>query len=377
MLPKKILEEIEKVCQEFNLNEDQRKKLIEEVKKEYMKCRFEPGESIGILTAQTIAEPATQLTMRTYHVAGSLGIKVTLGLPRLIEIFDAKKKIETPMMTIYLKKEWNSKEKAEEFANKIIERKIYDLSKKVSLDLFNYSINIELKDKRKSEKVSRIIEEKIKNVKVKIKDEEIIVELKNREGIGVIELQKLKDDILNIVVEGIEGITAAVVRNEGNNWIIQTLGSNLEKILTHEEVDETRTYSNDIYEVYKLFGIEAARNLIIKEAYKTMQEQGLDVNMRYLYIVADVMTWSGEIMSIGRYGVAGAKHSVLARAAFEETIKHLARAAIKGEVDELKGMFENVMIGKVVPTGTGMFELIVRGRKYESSGEDKRSDEGE
>ena len=144
-----------------------------------------------------------------------------------------------------------------------------------------------------------------------------------------------------------------------------------------EEVDETKTYSNDIYEVYRLFGIEAARSLIIKEAYKTMQEQGLDVNMRYLYIVADVMTWSGEIMSIGRYGVAGAKHSVLARAAFEETIKHLARAAIKGEIDDLKGMFENVMIGRVVPTGTGMFELVVRGNKHESDGEDKGSNEGE
>lgn len=377
MLPKKILDEVEKVCKELNLNEEQRKMLLEEVKKEYMKCRFEPGESIGILTAQTISEPATQLTMRTYHIAGSLGIKVTLGLPRLIEIFDAKKKIETPMMTIYLKKEWNTKEKAEEFANKIIEKKVYDLSKNVSIDLFNYSILIEVKDKRKMEKIARLIEEKIKSVKVKIKEENIIVELKDKENINITDLQKIKDDILNIVVEGIEGVTAAVVRNDGNNWLIQTLGSNLEKVLHMEEVDETKTYSNDIYEVYRLFGIEAARSLIIKEAYKTMQEQGLDVNMRYLYIVADVMTWSGEIMSIGRYGVAGAKHSVLARAAFEETIKHLARAAIKGEVDELRGMFENVMIGRVVPTGTGMFELVVRGSKHESSGENKGSDEGE
>lgn len=377
MLPKKILDEIEKVSRELNLDEKQKKKLKEEVEREYMKCRFEAGESIGILTAQTIAEPATQLTMRTYHVAGSLGIKVTLGLPRLIEIFDAKKKIESPMMMIYLKKEWNTKEKAEEFANKIIEKKIYDLAKNVSMDLFNHTIQLELKDKRKNEKVAKIIEEKIKNVKAKIKEEYIVVEPKSKEEINIAELQKLKDEVLNIVVEGIEGVVAAVVRYEDNNWIIQTLGTNLEKVLGMEEVDETKTYSNDIYEVYKLFGIEAARNLITKEAYKTMQEQGLDVNMRYLYIVADVMTWSGEIMSIGRYGVAGAKHSVLARAAFEETIKHLARAAIKGEIDELKGMFENVMIGKVAPTGTGMFELIVRGRRHESSGEDKGSNEEE
>jgi len=372
MLPKKILDEIENVAKELKLNEEQKKKLVEEVTREYLKGRFEPGESVGILSAHSISEPATQLTMRAYHVAGALGIKVTLGLPRLIEIFDAKKKIETPMMTIYLKKEYNTKEKAEEFADNIIEKRIYDLSKNVSLDLLNRVIRIELKDKRKNEKVVKIIEETTKNLKVKIKEGEIIVEIKEEE-IETTDLQKIKDDVLNIVVEGIEGVTAAIVRSEGNYWTIQTLGSNLEKVLTMEEVDETKTYSNNIYEVYRIFGIEAARNLIIKEAYKTMQEQGLDVNIRYLCILADVMTWSGEIMSIGRYGVAGAKHSVLARAAFEETIKHLARAAIKGEVDEFKGMFENVMIGQVAPTGTGMFDLMVERDKNGSKGKNKRS----
>ncbi|MEM4500449.1 MAG: DNA-directed RNA polymerase subunit A'' [Candidatus Woesearchaeota archaeon] len=376
MLPKKIMEEIEKVSKEENLNEKQKEILIKAVEEEYMKGRFEPGESIGILTAQSISEPATQLTMRTYHIAGSLGLKVTLGLPRLIEIFDAKKKIETPMMIIYLKREYNTKEKAEEFANQIIEKRVYDLAKNVSLDLFNYSIQIELKDKRKMERIANIIEGKVKNAKVKTKEGDIIVEMKNRENIEITELQKLKDEVLNIVVEGIEGITAAIVRNEENRWIIQTLGSNLERVLTMEEVDETKTYSNDIYEVYKIFGIEAARNLIIREAYKTMQEQGLDVNIRYLYILADTMTWSGEIMSIGRYGVAGAKHSVLSRAAFEETIKHLVRAAIKGEVDEFKGMFENVMIGQVAPTGTGMFDLLVKrdenGNKRKNKGSSER-----
>ncbi|MCX8190921.1 MAG: DNA-directed RNA polymerase subunit A'' [Candidatus Aenigmarchaeota archaeon] len=360
----------------MKLNEKQKEMLVKAVEEEYNKSRFEPGESIGILAAQSISEPATQLTMRTYHVAGSLGIKVTLGLPRLIEIFDAKKKIETPMMIIYLKKEYNTKEKAEEFANKIIERRVYDLTKNISLDLFNFSIQIEPRDKRKTEKIAGVIEEKIGGVKVKVKEGNILVEMKKKEEVQVTELQKLKDDILNLVVEGIEGVTAAIVRSEENRWLIQTLGSNLEKVLMMEEVDETRTYSNDIYEVYEIFGIEAVRNLIVREAYKTMQEQGLDVNIRYLYLLADIMTWSGEIMSIGRYGVAGAKHSVLSRAAFEETIKHLARAAIRGEVDEFKGMFENVMIGQVAPTGTGMFELVVKREKDERERKDKRGSEG-
>ena len=375
MLPKKLIEEIENVSQELKLDEEKKKKLIEEVKRVYLNSRFEPGEAIGILAAQSISEPATQLTMRTYHLAGAAGIKVTFGLPRLIEIFDAKKNLETPMMTIYLKKEYNTKENAEELAFKIVERRVIDLAKFISIDMVENSIIIELDDKRKLEKVERVIKDFVsKKANVKIRENLIVVNPK--EEVDFIALQKIKEDIGNIVVEGIPGITAAIIRKDGDNWIIQTVGSNLREVLKLEEVNECKTVSNDIYEVYEVFGIEAARNVIIKEAYKTMQEQGLDVDIRYLLLLADVMTWSGEISSIGRYGVAGAKASVLSRAAFEETIKHLIRASIRNEVDEFKGLFENVMVGQPAPVGTGMFELIVRGEEDERRGDDQESDKG-
>jgi DNA-directed RNA polymerase subunit A" len=377
MLPKKIMDEIEKVSKDLNLDENKKQKLIEEVTKVYLNMRFEPGEAIGILTAQSISEPATQLTMRTYHLAGAAGIKVTLGLPRLVEIFDAKKSIETPMMTIYLNKEYNTKEEAEKLAFKIVEKRVFDLAKYISIDIGENSIVIELDDSRKLEKVEKIIKEHMaKRADVKVKENLIVVKPKGEE-IEFSELQKIKDEISNIVVEGIEGITAAIIRNEGENWIVQTIGSNLKEVLKLEEVNENKTISNNIYEVYEVFGIEAARNVIIREAYKTMQEQGLDVDIRYLLLLADVMTWSGEISSIGRYGVAGAKASVLSRAAFEETIKHLIRASIRNEVDEFKGLFENVMVGQPAPVGTGMFELIVRGEEDEHRGNDKESDKGE
>jgi DNA-directed RNA polymerase subunit A" len=377
MLPKKIMDEIEKVSKEMNLDENKKQKLIEEVTKAYLNMRFEPGEAIGILTAQSISEPATQLTMRTYHLAGAAGIKVTLGLPRLVEIFDAKKSIETPMMTIYLNKEYNTKEDAEKLAFKIVEKRVFDLAKYISIDIGENSIVIELDDNRKLEKVEKIIKEHMaKRADVKVKENLIVVKPKG-EKIEFSELQKIKDEISNIVVEGIEGVTAAIIRNEGENWIVQTIGSNLKEVLKLEEVNENKTISNNIYEVYEVFGIEAARNVIIREAYKTMQEQGLDVDIRYLLLLADVMTWSGEISSIGRYGVAGAKASVLSRAAFEETIKHLIRASIRNEVDEFKGLFENVMVGQPAPVGTGMFELIVRGEEDEHRRNDKESDKGE
>jgi len=377
MLPKKIMEEIEKVSKEFNLDEEKKRKLMEEVEKAYLNSRFEPGESIGILAAQSISEPATQLTMRTYHLAGVAGIKVTFGLPRLIEIFDAKRNIETPMMTIYLKKEYNTKEDAERLAYRIVEKRVIDISKYISIDIGENMIRIELEDKRKLEKIEKIIKEVLsKRASVRIKEDSIVIEPESEE-IQFSDLQKLKDEISNIVVDGVAGVTAAIIRKEGENWIVQTIGSNLREILKFDEVDERRTISNDIYEVYEIFGIEAARNVIIKEAYKTMQEQGLDVNIRYLLLLADVMTWNGEINSIGRYGVAGAKASVLSRAAFEETIKHLIRASIKNEIDEFKGLFENVMVGQPAPVGTGMFELIVRSDENEYRRNDKESDKGE
>jgi DNA-directed RNA polymerase subunit A" len=376
MLPKKIMEEVEKTAKELKLSEAERKRLIEEVEKVYLNSRFEPGEAIGILTAQSISEPATQLTMRTYHLAGAVGIKVTFGLPRLIEIFDAKRNIETPMMTIYLNKEYNTKEWAEKLAHKIVEKRVLDLAKYISIDLGEGSINVQLEDKRKIEKVEKVIRESLsKKADVKVKGDYIVIRPKSKEVL-LPELQKMKEEISNTIVEGIKGITAAIIRKEGDNWIVQTVGSNLREVLKLEEVDERKTISNDIYEVYEVFGIEAARNVIVKEAHKTIQEQGLDVDIRYLLLLADVMTWSGEISSIGRYGVAGGKASVLSRAAFEETIKHLIRASIRSEVDEFKGLFENVMVGQPAPVGTGMFELIVRGEENEHRRNDKESDKG-
>jgi len=377
MLPNNLLKEVENVAAELKLSEEKKRKLIEEVERVYLNSRFEPGEAIGILTAQSISEPATQLTMRTYHLAGAAGIKVTFGLPRLVEIFDAKRNIETPMMTIYLKKEYNTKEDAEKLAYKIVERRVSDLSKYISIDVGEKTINIEIDDKRKMEKVEKIIKESLsKKIEVKIKGDYIVIYPKDKE-VQFSDLQKMKEEVSNIIVDGIKNITTAIIRKDGENWIVQTIGTNLREIIKLEEVDELKTISNDIFEVYEVFGIEAARNVIIKEAYKTIQEQGLDVDIRYLLLLADVMTWNGEINSIGRYGIAGAKASVLSRAAFEETIKHLIRASIRNEVDEFKGLFENVMVGQPAPVGTGMFELIVRGEEHGDGGEDKKSDKRE
>ena len=126
-------------------------------------------------------------------------------------------------------------------------------------------------------------------------------------------------------------------------------------------VDYTRTITNNIYEIYEVLGIEAARNAIIKEAIETLEEQGLEVDVRHIMLVADVMTADGELRQIGRHGVAGEKQSILARAAFEMTVNNLLEAAVKGEIDELRGITENIIVGQPIKLGTGDIELVYKG----------------
>src|SRR3989338_3881134 len=166
-LPKKLVDEIDAVVKSRKLNKEQRIKLEEEVKKYFIKSRFEPGETVGILAAESISEPATQMTMRTYHFAGSAGVRVTYGFPRLIEIFDAKKEPETPVMTIYLKHQFNNREAATEIAEGIIEKNVLGVSKSFSINLNDNSIEIELTVMKKAGKIARNIKENLKDLEIK------------------------------------------------------------------------------------------------------------------------------------------------------------------------------------------------------------------
>jgi len=360
-LPKKIMEDIERICKEKNLSSSQRKKLIEAVKNEYLNSSFEPGEAIGIVSAQSISEPATQMTMRTYHFAGSVGIQVTLGLPRLIEIFDAKKEPSICTMTLFLKKKYNTKNYAEKIADEIIEKRLSNFVDVVSLDLTNKKIRMKLKKIKKSKKNDLIskLKKRFKNYRITVRENSLTVESKEKE-FDVKDLQRIKRKLLDFNVSGIPRVKNSIVERDGDNWIIKTLGSNFSEIKKFEEIDITRSYTNNIYELMSALGIEAARNALIKETIETMQQQGLDVDERHIMLVADIMTFSGRVEPIGRYGVAGMKPSVLTRAGFEETIKHLVRASVRSEVDDFNGLFDNVMVNQQVPVGTGMFELIAR-----------------
>ena len=176
------------------------------------------------------------------------------------------------------------------------------------------------------------------------------------------DLLQLVEELRDIVFKGIDEITRVVIRKEelaeGEEFVLYTEGSDFGEVLGIEGVDASRTTCNNIHEIYRNLGVEAARETLINETMNTLEEQGLDdVNIRHLMLVADIMTNEGTIESIGRHGISGSKDSVLARAALEVTVNHLLDAAIHGEVDELDGVTENVIVGKPIKLGTGDVDL--------------------
>jgi DNA-directed RNA polymerase subunit A" len=365
ILPSKIYNEAIKELKRVPANK--KEKAAQKIIKFYNKSKFEAGEAVGVVSAQSLSEPATQMTMRTYHIAGAIQIEVRKGLPRLIEIFDARRVPSTPAMEIYLKRSHNTKEKAFKIASEIKQIVLSELAEYSTIDISGMKVEISLDKSVMQEfrttpkKVFDNLTELFKTLKINLNGEKIIASYKK--DVAMKELQKLKTKLLKAHVKGLKGIKHAIINQVDGEWVINTLGSNLAAVLETEGVDGSRTITNNIHEVEKVLGIEAARSIIIEEAKNTINDQGLDVDIRHVMLVADMMTAYGEIKAIGRYGIAGSKGSVLARANFEETVKHLTKASIENEIDHLDSIVENVMINQVVPAGTGMFDLILKRKK--------------
>ena len=347
-----------------DLTDKELDKLIVKVEEAYERAHVEAGEAVGTVAAQSVGEPGTQMTMRTFHYAGVAELNVTLGLPRLIEIVDARKKISTPTMDIYFEEEYNNDEEfVKKLANRIGKSTINDVIKDFNLNYAEMNVQAELDVEKIQEKrldyddIIASIEKAFK--KVNIKDNMLTFEPSKQ---SIRELRLLSDKVRDLQVSGIKNIGKVIIRKE-DEFTIHTEGSNLGQVLKIEGIDKFRTSTNDIYEIENVLGIEAARNAIIHETSRTLGEQGLSVDIRHIMLVADMMTHQGVVNSIGRHGISGEKSSVLARAAFEETSKHLLHASIRGEVDHLTGVIENIIIGQPMPLGTGSASVIMKPNK--------------
>ena len=338
--------------------------IVRAVRNRYQDVRVDPLDPVGTVSAQSIGEPGTQLTMNTFHYAGVAEIDVTQGLPRLIELVDARKTPDTPMMTVYLEEEYaGEREKAHEVVWKIEATKILALGD-VSTNVADMRVGISLNEETLAERmiepetVAEIIEDELG---VETVQDGAHVEF-GPEQPSYRELLQLVEELRDITFKGIEDITRVVIRKEeledGEEFVLYTEGSAYGDVLEIEGVDATRSTCNNIHEIYRELGVEAAREAIIEETHNTLAEQGLDdVNVRHLMLVADIMTNDGTIESIGRHGISGSKDSVLARAAFEVTVNHLLDAAVHGEIDDLNGVTENVIVGKPIKLGTGDVDL--------------------
>lgn len=325
----------------------------------YKRALMEPGEAVGIVAAQSIGEPGTQMTLRTFHYAGVREQNVTLGLPRLIEIVDARRIPSTPIMTIYLTgKHKKTREAAVKIARNIVYTTLEDLAQTIYEDPMNEEIVVELnKIMLKDREITlKELKDKLKipNCTVKITGNRVRIKPEKMENPA-----KFLGKISSFHVKGISGIKRVLVTEEKGEWVIRTDGSNLSKVLEVPEVDTSRTITNNVHEIAKTLGIEAARNALINEAKGVLEEQGLDVDVRHVMLVADMMTTTGEVQQIGRHGISGKKSSVLARAAFEITVPNIVDAAVSGESDPLAGVTENVIVGQSIPIGTGLVELYM------------------
>jgi DNA-directed RNA polymerase subunit A' len=334
-------------------------KAITSTAEQYKRALMEPGEAVGIVAAQSIGEPGTQMTLRTFHYAGVKEQNVTLGLPRLIEIVDARRIPSTPIMTIYLMGEHRkSREGAVEIARNMIYTSLETLASAIYEDPLKEEIVVELNKPMMEDRAITLDELKerlqLQNATVSIKEDTVFIKPKKVE-----QLKRMLTKIPSLHVKGVADIKRVLVTEESGEWVIRTDGSNLAKVLELQGVDTSRTTTNNIHEIAKTLGVEASRNALINEAKGVLEDQGLDVDVRHVMLVADMMTTTGEVQQIGRHGISGKKASVLARAAFEITVPNIVEAAVKGESDPLAGVTENVIVGQSIPIGTGLVELYM------------------
>jgi DNA-directed RNA polymerase subunit A" len=373
-LPRKVVVVLAERLEGNSVPKDKVKEILRRAVEKYQLHKMDANESAGILAAQSIGEPGTQMTMRTFHYAGVAEINVTLGLPRLIEIVDARRVPSTPMMTVYIEPAHaGDVEAVRKVASRIEKTTLLDIAD-IETDIVNMKVivhpdraKLEQKDISYEQIVERLNKDRRLRGQVAIVEDEedrdrrmIVI---SSEEASFKKLQGIVQATRDAVIQGLDGIERAILRKQGSEYVIYTAGSNLREVLSEDKVDKKRTTTNSIQEIYEVLGVEAARNSIINEASRTLEEQGLTVDIRHIMLVADLMTNDGDVKAIGRHGISGRKSSVLARAAFEITATHLLHAALTGEVDDLDGVAENIIVGQPVTLGTGAVNLVYQPKK--------------
>ncbi|CAF0881239.1 unnamed protein product [Adineta ricciae] len=368
-----VLHEIER-CTKSQLYE-----FLQLCKYKYGRARLEPGTAVGALCAQSIGEPATQMTLKTFHFAGVASMNITLGVPRIKEIINAVKTPSTPLITAALDNEYD-----QDFARKVkgrIEKtylgqvsqyieEVYEsdacyLSIKLDLDRIRL---LKLEINPMSIIDSIVADKKMKKVKynqLSIAGSDLIqLEVADTlKGNMYYTMKRYKETLPNVVVKGISTVERAVItidEKEGTKHKLFVEGEGMRDVMGTQGVNANETTSNNTMEVFRCLGIEAARTTVINEIVYTMASHGIGLDVRHVMLLADLMTYKGEVLGMTRNGLAKMKESVLMLASFERTIDHLYDAAYHGQKDTICGVSECIIMGIPIRIGTGVFQLLYK-----------------
>ncbi|KAJ3415502.1 hypothetical protein HDV05_004704 [Chytridiales sp. JEL 0842] len=353
-------------------------------KTKYEKARIEPGTAVGAVGAQSIGEPGTQMTLKTFHFAGVASMNITLGVPRIKEIINASKVINTPIIKATLVSKTSQNELAARVVKGRIEKTVLEdvaeyIEEVISATGVSLRIKIDVESIQKLQlelNLDDVANALIRTSRLKISDSSIQIEkpcyirVKVAEGTSDTSttyhaLQALKRALPKVVVKGIPTVSRAVITRSAENTDVNLLveGYGLREVMGTEGIDGTQSKSNHLLENCKTLGIEAGRNTIIDEIVFTMQSHGMTIDRRHVMLLADLMTFKGEILGITRFGIAKMKDSVLMLASFEKTTDHLFEASFYGKKDPIDGVSECIIMGVPMGIGTGLFKLLSRAYK--------------
>ncbi|KAL6087520.1 hypothetical protein STEG23_022173 [Scotinomys teguina] len=354
----------------------QLEKFLETCRDKYMRAQMEPGSAVGALCAQSIGEPGTQMTLKTFHFAGVASMNITLGVPRIKEIINASKAISTPIITAQLDKD-DDADYARLVKGRIEKTLLGEISEYIE-EVFlpdDCFILVKLSLERirllRLEVNAETVRYSICTSKLRVKPGDVAVHgeavvcvtpRENSKSSMYYVLQFLKEDLPKVVVQGIPEVSRAVIHIDEQSgkekFKLLVEGDNLRAVMATHGVKGTRTTSNNTYEVEKTLGIEAARTTIINEIQYTMVNHGMSIDRRHVMLLSDLMTYKGEVLGITRFGLAKMKESVLMLASFEKTADHLFDAAYFGQKDSVCGVSECIIMGIPMNIGTGLFKLL-------------------
>ncbi|MCK4997602.1 DNA-directed RNA polymerase subunit A' [Candidatus Pacearchaeota archaeon] len=332
-----------------------------DISAKHLDKQVSPGEAIGIVTAQSFGEASTQMVLNTFHSAGVAEVQVTTGLPRIIEIMDARKLPKTPSMEIYLDKDHNNEKDARTIAEKLKEIKLKEVITDTSIDFGSKKIKISTDPKALKgahislDKAVEVLGEKGFDV-TKLSDGMVLDMAKE----DFKTIYKTKEKIKETILTGIKKVSQVLVVKRGSDYVILTAGSNLKDVMAFKGVNADKVVSNDIHEISNVLGIEAARQAIVNEIRSVIGAQGLAVDDKHAMLVADTMANAGVVKGITRMGIISQKNSILARASFETPVKQFVQATKTGKKDNLSSVIENIILNQPVPVGTGLPGLLVK-----------------